>query len=216
MSEETKTVLDSLSVADRIADGFDEMLYWVSATSSTFDLPRFRSSLPKAVSDLDDSSVLVSSEDENGGRYHVFFAWVISGDTFKFNIEYHNGARKRAVDEREPYAEDFMRWLGQFFSDKRVKCHMHTRFEFPLSKRQSIFPLTLTTELPDGVELYGVAMRLPSSPSGAASVKITRGRSNWYTEVVSDRHISFDEFSLDDDALESLTVLSTFLREASL
>ena len=211
MPEETTTVSESPSTA--VAGEFGEILYWVSVPLSDFDLASFRSGLPSSVSQLDDSTVTVNSKEENGGRYHVLFSWKVTSEDVRFRIEYHGSPGKRVGEEREPYAEDLMRWLGTFFSVSNIKCHVHARLEYPLDKRQTTFPLKLSTELPAGATMNGISLTLRANSQGASSVKMTRGKSHWYAEVVADRTLNFSDFSPYADETAASAVLGIFLGE---
>jgi hypothetical protein len=194
---------------------FEEMLYWLSSTRSEFDLVRFRSHLPASVRELDDSGVSLSSKDESPHGFHVVFTWKVTTEAVLFSVEYHIGeldfSGAPIGDEGAPYAEDFMVWLGQFFSADRVKSHVHARFEYPLGERESTFSFTLSSPLPGQAEVNGISLKLPANPQGASSVRMTRGETRWYTEVVSEREISFKDFSPNADAALSLITLGIFL-----
>jgi hypothetical protein len=221
VSEETKTVSRATSAKDRFPSGFDTASYWVSAGPTAFDIPNFRSRLPKTVKDLDEAAVMISPRDAKRNRYHVIFSWSVTAARVMLTIGYHSGTIALADSEvyddsaTPPSAEDFMAWLGQFFRVSVVECHIHTLFDYPLRTRKSMFPFTLTKRLPYGSTLYGVAVRLKTAPNGASSVRITKGLKRWYASVESDRRISFDDFSPYVDADASMAVLGRFLGEHS-
>jgi hypothetical protein len=222
VSEETKTASRATSAKDRFPSGFDTASYWVSAGLSAFDIPNFRSRLPKTVKDLDEAAVMVSPRDTKRHRYYVIFSWSVTATRVTLTIGYHSGTIAHADSEvyddsaAPPSAEDFMVWLGQFFRVNVVECHIHTFFEYPLRTRKNTFPFTLTKRLPYGATLYGVAVRLKTEPNGASSVRITKGLKRWYASVESDRRISFADFSPYADADGSMAVLGRFLGERSL
>jgi hypothetical protein len=219
VSEETKTASGASSAKDRVPDGFDQAGYWVSADQNAFDLSKFRTQLPRDSRDLDEAIAIITPLNPKRHRYHVLFAWSIAEDEFQFTVAYRRGRLEQddytgVYVENGPNAEDFMQWFGQFFSVGSVKFHIHARFKYPLRKRVSKFPLTLSTKrLPAGAELSGVALRLTAAPNGVSSVRITKGQKHWYADVVSDRRITFKNFSPYVDAEASLTVLGMFIAE---
>lgn len=50
--------------------------------------------------------------------YHLHVTWILS-DEFEMNVAFVKGSKEHASDEREPYAEQFMDWIGQFFVEKK-------------------------------------------------------------------------------------------------
>jgi len=221
VSEETKTASGTTSTKGRFPPGFDQAFYWVSAAPDAFDIGKFRSRLPKAVSGLDEAAAVIFPRNAERGSYHVVFSWSITTAKVRLNIRYHSGALP--PDDGEPYidvdsdapdAEDFMGWLGQFFRASTVKFHVHALFDYPLKTRRNAFPFRLTTKrLPVGAALYGIALKLKTAPHGASSVRITKGIKRWYAVVVSDRRVSFANFSPYVDAAEAMTVVGMFLGE---
>lgn len=203
---------------------FEQIIYWITVSRDEFDVPKFRASVPSLVRDRDDVMVQIASEKNTVGPYHALFGWTIGDEEVDLNIEYYAGplvevsGEPPASDTNDkdadgPPAESLMLWLGQFFATETVSSHAHARYRYPAPLREATFDLSLAKEAPHGARLYGVALQLPSKPGGVVSVRITRGSSDWYAELIADRDITFRGFSplAESNALE--TFLSSFLRE---
>jgi hypothetical protein len=193
---------------------FDQILYWIKPSVDDFDVPAFRQALPSAVRERDRAVVSLAPRAGTEGRYHAFFAWVIGPEDVMLRIDYHYGPMEEAVDEHEPYAEELMQWLAQFFNTDSVTAHAHVRLRYSTATHTSKMPLILATEAPTEAELYGVALRLRAKPNGATSVRLTRGQSHWYAEVIGERPVPFAEFTPMDDVIAFREVLAMFVVES--
>jgi len=194
---------------------FDQILYWISASTDDFDLPTFRRALPPNVSQLNDAEVWFAPRHGASGAYHASLTWLVTGDEVVLTLDYHEGPTPHADDEKEPYAEDVISWLGQFFATDSVTTHAHVRVRYSTATHTTTMPLKLSVELPCEAELFGVALRLRSQPSGATSVRLTRGQSDWYAEVVGERMLAFKETTPLHDVAVFRDVLALFLQEGN-
>ena len=189
---------------------FDELIYWVDAPNVEFDADAFRKSMPPEDAE---EFVTVAPRDGTSGPYSILCAWAPTNDGLSFRVTYFGVGWPHDADEHEPFAEQFMSWFGQFFKTPRVACHLHARFTFDGATRHNMFPLEMSEALPWGATLNGVSLVLPSNPQGAESIKMTRGESEWYVEVVASREIEFTDFTPHSDLQVSLTVVNMFLAE---
>lgn len=190
---------------------FDEALYWMSATREEFDVPRLAAEFASS-SFEEDKVVLCAPRDGEAGSYWATLHWSVTDERTYLNIEYRWGPLPHAHDEREPFAEGLMAWLGQFFSAPTFPCHAHLRCQFPGSSRETTFPLELTSPAPSDVELYGVALRMKRPVNGVRVVRLSRSSESWYAEAIAEREVQFGSFSPIDDATAATTVLDRFLR----
>ncbi|HET8798025.1 MAG TPA: hypothetical protein VFO89_10070, partial [Thermoanaerobaculia bacterium] len=158
---------------------FDQVLYWINTSVDDFDVPAFRQAVPSGVRHRDSAIVSVAPREGARGRYHAFLGWTIGPDDVTLTIDYHDGSGEPAPDEQEPYAEDLMAWLGQFFSTDSVLAHAHVRLRYSTATHVTRMALALAEQAPAGAELYGIALRLREKPQGATSVRLTRGQSHW-------------------------------------
>ncbi|MGZ8791618.1 MAG: hypothetical protein ACXW4P_25710 [Thermoanaerobaculia bacterium] len=212
-----------------IVEGLERLQYWLLTTRDDFDVARFREALPAVFRDSDGTSVLIESANEPF-PYDAMFAWEILGDEVELTVDYHINPAGDVVDAREddetesaeaddegqdnlPCPEHLMSWIGNFFGSNSAPSHGHARHRYPSDRKQATFDMSLASELPSETELYGVALRLRNSPNGITSVRLTRGLSDWYVEIIYDRDIVFTEFSVLDDAASLLPTLEQFLTE---
>jgi hypothetical protein len=192
------------------------MYYLVDSTEAEFDVAKFSRFFGDKPNILDGSCVTVAPKDEENGAYNIHFLWRrLTGARLNFRVEYFNGTRRHEGDEREPFAEDFMAWFGQFFKSPTVEARLHARFRYSLSDRISKFPLPQKTNLADGAELYGISLRLTSNLDGVSTLDLTRLKNDWYAGIIADRIIEFEEFEPFDDAARLASTVSKFLEQPS-
>ena len=191
----------------------------MTANRDDFDVSRFRSELPEAVRERDDLAVLIASEDNTAGSYHALLGWTITNEEISLNIEYRSGSLDTTEGEplgeevKGPPAEALMLWLGQFFATDSIVAHAHARFRFAANSRDTTFNFALAGELPHSARLYGLALQLPTKPDGIVSVRLTRGQSDWYAEIVGEREVVFGEFSPLTESESIGRFLDLFLKE---
>jgi hypothetical protein len=210
-------------------EGLERLQYWLLTTRDDFDVARFREALPAVLRQSDSTSVLIESADEPF-PYGAMFAWAIFGDEVELTIDYQLNPIGHEIDDGDrddtdtaetedegedslPCPEHLMSWIGNFFGSNSASSHGHARYRYPGDQKQATFEMSLASELPTDAELYGVALRLRNSPNGITSVRLTRGLSDWYIEIIYDREIVFAEFTPLDDAASLLPTLEQFLRE---
>lgn len=194
-------------------EGFDHLLYWLSAKTDTFDMAGFRAAVPPNQSKRERGSLTFAPRDPERGQYHVYVGWTARDERIEFEIQYYSGSIGHAADEREPYAEQVMQWLGDFFTVPVVTVHAHLRFRFDSKRRRIGFPLRLATAPPCDAEVTGVALRLPTKPHGASNVRLTASGRSVYAEVIRQGKIEFKSHSLNADLNAAAAVLQNFLKE---
>lgn len=202
---------NTLSVPVPPSGLFDQILYWINVSTDDFDLHAFRAAVPPKLNQLNDGEIWFAPRDGVRGQYHAALTWLVSSDEVELRIEYHDGSMPHANDEREPYAEDLMRWLGRFFTTDSVTAHAHVRVRYSTATHATKMPLKLSVDAPFDAELFGVALRLRSQPNGATSVRLTRGQSDWYAEVVGERSVEFERSTPLRDVAAFRDVLTLFL-----
>lgn len=190
---------------------FDRMVYWLRVPKTSFDMDAFRRSLPADAGAAEFLQAAPRAAER--GRYSILCSWIEFSDDVEFNIEFVNEAWPHAPNEREPFAEEFVPWLGQFAQEQTVRSHQHSRFIFRLSAMDPAFPLELSTTLPSGVTLNGVSLRLSENAEGVLTVQILRGSADWFVELVAERSLTFSHFDVNDDIDASLSAIRRFLVE---
>jgi hypothetical protein len=190
------------------------MYYAILSNRDAFDLDAFRANFGATIASLDSYSVSAAPSDGLDGQYHIHFNWIVEQTRLDFRVEYYRGPIARGKDEREPFAEQFMEWLGQFFRNDSVSCHIHARFEYPIASRRSKYLLPQVTDLPYNAEIHGISLQIRDEPRGASSVRLNQGRSFWYADVVANRPLFFKGFSPQMDVTVLSDVLAEFLEDA--
>jgi hypothetical protein len=188
------------------------MQYWISVSQEKFDTEKFLLEAgPKAKGNV--FSAEIAPRDEALGDYHIFATWNLVKEQVRLFVEYEPGPKKHEKDEHEPYAEQFMEWLGRFFKHENAQAHIHARFQYPLEAKQSKFPLPLKTALEGDAEIEGISLRLPTRPRGVNRVRLVQGVHLWYVETVGDRRITFKGFTPYEDVQAFTSVIDTFMED---
>lgn len=213
MTEEIKNISIPQSIDSLAGTGFHEMHYLIWVGREKFDTEKFRSELGPKSRAVDFFTSPVAPRDPKAGDYHINAGWNIEKDKISFRIEYLPGPKKHEEDEREPYAEQFVEWLGRFFRHETAQAHIHAQFEYPLDAKQSKFPLPLKTALEGDPEIEGISLKLPAKPKGVSRVRLIQGKTLWYVEVVADRRITFKGFSPYADVQAFLSVIGTLMED---
>lgn len=205
--------------AEQFPSGFVYVYYVLAPSPDKFDLQRFDDYFRTTFGNKESyviarHEVSAAPRDERNGPYHVRLSWDVREKGVDFQIEYRPGPRKHEGDETEPFAEEFMAWFGTFFNYNTAHAHVHARFRYPLETHQSRFPLPLRmTDFPHEAELDGIALTFPGRPEGVVSVRMNKGKSEWFAEVIAERRVKFDEFSPFHDAEVMSSILRTILPE---
>jgi hypothetical protein len=199
--------------------GVERVYYIVEVSVDKVDLDAFRayfeSNFPSKASESH-AEVSVAPRDGVAGPYHATFAWSISTDSATFVIDYFPTPKSHESDERPPFADDLMAWLGQFFRYDDAQSHIHASFVFPVASRQSkLLSLPLKTDVAGDAEINGISVRLPSKPAGVSSIRLLlhQKRGEWGVELVANRRVAFKSFSLNDDVSLLAGALNAVLEE---
>ncbi|MGA2117489.1 MAG: hypothetical protein ABSH56_22345 [Bryobacteraceae bacterium] len=110
--------------------------------------------------------------------YHVHFGWNESEKKdLDLWVSYCSGSAPLDDKEREPYAEQFMRWLGQFFVGDYANADLQGRISYPIGNRQSRYLLPVKVGIIPGLDttIDGISIDFPSRPSGIGVARLTSG-----------------------------------------
>jgi hypothetical protein len=198
--------------------GFEEMVYWIWVSREKFHVEKFFKAIEyagPAQEGAENLAIAAAPKDPKTCKYHIVASWNLEDkDEIGIRIEYSVETKKHEREhEHEPYAEEFMGWLGGFFEHESSQAHIHASFHYPLESRQSKFPLPLKTSLEGDAEIDGISLRLPAAPKGASSMRLTQGAKRWYVEIIANRRIAFKEYSVYTDVQAFLSVVSSLLEE---
>jgi hypothetical protein len=201
---------------------FRELHYTIVVDNDKFDLPKmrqwYRENFPHGIErtkgwEGEYYAVTVAPRAGELGSYSADFSWRLERDNIVIHLGYLPKPKKHESDEREPFAEQLMQWLGQFFKYESAHAHVHGRFEYALDQRQSKLPLPLTVGGDIEAEIYGLSLRLPSQPNGVSVMRLTRGKEAWYVEVTGNIRINFTAHDLTTDIATLQTVIDKVLEE---
>lgn len=189
---------------------FRRMVYFVTVNREAFKLDEFGETFGGDI--RREKTVSAAPRDGAHGLYHVHATWRFRGESIEFRVEHIAGPMTHAANEREPYAEEFMKWLGHFFTES-VKGHIHARFDYPAKKRRAIFVVPPVHGLSVPVEVTGTRFRLPSKPNGISSLTITELSSRWAVDVIANFDDVFKAFDLQSDLQQLQSTIDLFIEE---
>lgn len=126
------------------------------------------------------------------------------------------GATKPAQDEREPYAEEFMEWVGKFFVGGTAESVVNSQFKIPSAIRQSRFLLPLKAEFgPPGTEarIDGISFTLEPEPEGVTKIWLTKEEENLAIHLVARKELDFSAFDPRNEINAFTRVLESIVEE---
>jgi hypothetical protein len=154
-------------------------------------------------------SFICSSKSRSSG-YHLHVSWHKrqKGD-FAIRLVFYGSHRDPDPDEREPFAEDFFRWLSQFLvAEGPREVHVHADFDYPSSVRTvRFFPLPMKTAItPKNIEIEidGISFNITEPINGVEKLWLTQLSKSLTVHLAAERKIDFKSF----DAAQELAVLS--------
>ncbi len=142
-----------------------------------------------------------NTRDPERSDYHAHFEWRVRKKQaeIRLDITYIASPVKPEPDEKEPFADNLMQWVGQFFRHPDANARIHSDFEFDTkSTVQSWFPLPLRTKVVDVGEgsIDGISVALPSQPNGVARFFLSNIKDSIFVTIESERRIKFADFAL--------------------
>lgn len=132
--------------------------------------------------------------------YHMHFGWEFSKESVTLFVSFHVGPMEKQEGEREPYAEQFMPWLGTFFEGESAHADLYAEFDYLIDVRQSRFPLPLKVSIDEiEAEIRGILASFPSRPEGIAGAEIRHGKKRMIVELTGNIRTIFATFSLQSE-----------------
>lgn len=165
---------------------------------------------------------VVMTRDREHADYHVHLSCRWRKERFRASLGYVEGASKADPTDTGPFAEDLMLWLGQFFKGEQVSANVNAMFGYPRKNLRILLPLPMRIPiigrkgaLPE-VEIFGMAVNLPSKPEGACEVYGSLLSDAILFLVSAERTVKFREFDLHQDLTALSSVPKLFLEETAL
>jgi hypothetical protein len=165
-----------------------------------FDWPRFLSffGVDNDGDENKTTSVTCRTLDPENLDYHIHFRWNPSKDAFTLYVSFHAGVIRKSDGEREPYAEQFMPWLGSFFANETAHGDLHAEFEYQTTVRRSRFPLPIKVSLAQEIEaeISGIDVTFASTPDGISGAHIRQSKKDLNISVVGTTRTNFSTFDI--------------------
>ncbi len=131
--------------------------------------------------------------------YHVHFMLNEMDDKeLDLSVSYHRGSVPPNENEKEPYAEQFMAWLGQFFTAGYANADIRGQISYPVAVRQSRYLLPVKVGIIPGVEttVNGISIDFPSRPNGIDTARLTVGAKNINISLGGTMKVGFGDFDV--------------------
>jgi hypothetical protein len=110
--------------------------------------------------------------------YHVHFGLNEADDKeLELLVSYHRGSIPPSENEKEPFAEQFMAWIGQFFAAGYANADIRGQISYPAMMRQSRYLLPVKVAIVPGLDttIDGISIDFPSRPNGVDTARLTVG-----------------------------------------
>jgi len=191
--------------------GCVSILYEIKALSDKFDIPRFREAMKLDKNAQSPGFVTCRARDVDRLDYHIHFSWKFESEPegLTLSVSYHRDIKKvEEQEEPEPYVEQFMTWLGQFFSDPSTHAEAGAQFRYSAKTRKTRYLLPVRVNMPgpeEEAEIEGIFVSFPSRPSGVSRATLIQTK-NIYVELFGEAEIKFSDF----DVSTELAKLSAF------
>jgi hypothetical protein len=182
----------------------DSLSYHFKVALDKFDFDALRTAI-HVEKDTTRSFHAVNTRDSELSDYHAHFEWRVrtKEKEISLDITYVGTTVKSKPGEEEPFSDNLMKWVGQFFKHDDANARVHSDFNFEAKTATlSWFPLPLRTKIANfGGEaiLDGIAVALPSKPDGVGRFCLSQIKDAVFVGIESERRIKFADFSLDKD-----------------
>jgi hypothetical protein len=148
---------------------------------------------------------VVNTRDPQVADYHAHFEWRIreKQEEITVDIKYVANPVESSPGEQEPFSDNLMQWVGQFFKHGDANAKIHSDFDFDAkTAAHSWFPLPLRTKvanLAGEAILDGISVALPSQPDSVSRFFLSHIKDSVFVGIESQRRINFADFSLNKE-----------------
>lgn len=183
----------------------EEIIYRIKITHDKFDYPAFTKSVGEYPEPDEWGDVVCPSREAD---YHVHIAWTDEKTLIRLQVgHYTDDPEPSLIPKNIVYAEECMKYLGQFFKNDSAQAHIHADFSFD-STRQSKFPLPLRTTIGScKAEIDAIGLNLSESPAGVSQLWMVQGKDRFSSQMFADRRVVFGNFSVGNEIKELLSVI---------
>jgi hypothetical protein len=190
--------------------GCTDLSYRIKVPTKSFDSRRLAETVHGKVDYQGWYSALLGPQNVEATDYHIHVFWKVKNeDESRIQVDYHLATNQTKAKHAEPFAEDFIEWLGTLMDVESVDAHIHAEFEYSMDKWQSRL-LTLPLKVPYAnklAEIDGIQVKLPLDPEGVSGLWLAlRRRGVLGIQLFADRKLVFKGFRphRDIDALASV------------
>jgi hypothetical protein len=118
----------------------------------------------------------------------------------RLTIEYWDKGVKPSPDEKEPFAESIMRWVGAFLKEPKERAMIVARFAKPTDLWRSRFNLPFKVTMAGAeVAIDGVSLELPRNAHRAMAALLMKSEDELSMSVHFIRLIEFGTFNIADE-----------------
>ena len=194
-----------------------DLSYRLVFPAADFDIVRFGKEIGKQIEPDDWKTAYLGARSSEAFPFHAHVYWKPEpkdSSKLMLQVDYHKTAHNFVADPNAPFAEEFFKWVGPFFSVPIVNFHLHVEFAYPRETCQvKILPLPLKVPY-DGksASVDGVLITIPASPEGVGSVWINITKKQVELELHADRRMEFKDFQIEQD-IKSLSSVAASLVE---
>lgn len=154
-----------------------------------------------------------STRNPRTADYHIHFRIRWPRQRVIASIEYVKGASYPEPQDKGPFTEGFMAWLGRFFKNDVANCEVGATFSYPSKRSELVLPLPM--RLPVGgqeIEVYGMLVGLPPKPRGAYGAFVSFHKDEVTVSIDAERAVDFRHFRLYEDLEALSSVARMFVR----
>ena len=155
---------------------------------------------------------------DKAAGYHIHFRGSVKDKKIRITVEYVEGSTPPQPDDREPFAESFMSWLGAFVRNPTSHAIVHAEFEKSNEQWRSRFNLPFKVTLSGQeaeVAIDGISLVLPENEAGAKHAWLTRSDEGLFVGVLLSRRIDMKQFRLNDEIVAINDSTRMFTEEIS-
>lgn len=172
---------------------------------------RFKDPLTPAIS----LSASFSTGDVETADYHAHLQWHLAKNGVHLRISYYPTTVKATADEKEPFAEGAMLWLGTFFKADKAPAHVHLAFEYDARTWRLVIPLPIKVPLDNEpqVEIDGMSLNLEKKSLGMSQAWIVSYENRSQVLLYGNRAVQFNSFDIIEEIGELSKLAGLFIKK---
>jgi hypothetical protein len=139
----------------------------------------------------------------------------VDDEDVDISVSYHRGGYPKSAVAEEPYAENFMAFVGGFFKAEHANADVVAQMRFSAKERQSRYLLPVSVTIVPTLEtvIDGISVSFPSKPSGVRLARLTVDPNHVWVSVIGIARVAFSDFRLSKHAKKLKDVASALTTE---